>query len=83
MLWINRLNFHVTRKWDISGEFRVEDEFGDVRNLKSGILMEVSRDIKEMIRVGAGYNFTDFDDDLRTSDNYQTNGFFLRLTGKY
>jgi len=82
-LWINRVNFHVTRKWDIGAEYRILAETGDVKNMRQGMLVEVSRDIQELVRIGAGYNFTDFNDDLRKSDNYQSQGFFLRLTGKY
>ena len=34
------------------------------------------------MKVGAGYNFTDFSDDL-TDNDYDSNGWFFDITGKY
>ncbi len=79
-LWINRINFHITKKWDLAGEYRIlkETETGD---RKSGFLVEVDRQVIDHIRLGAGYNFTDFSDDLRTGAEDNAHKFFIRLTG--
>lgn len=81
-LWINRLNFHVTRKWDIAGEYRLRKEM-ETNDRKSGLLIEVDREMIDYVRLGMGYNFTDFSDDLRTGADDDAHGFFIRLTGKY
>ncbi|MBI1871672.1 MAG: DUF11 domain-containing protein [Chlamydiae bacterium] len=81
-LWINRLNFHVTRKWDIAGEFRLRRETS-TDDQKTGFLIEVDREVIDYVRFGAGYNFTDFSDDLKSGSDDHAHGFFFRLTGKY
>jgi hypothetical protein len=35
------------------------------------------------MRVGIGYNFTDFSDDLVNDRNYSESGAFLRVQGVY
>jgi hypothetical protein len=52
----------------------------DVDEQRGGALLAVSRYVGEHFKVGAGYNFTDFSDDL-TNLNYDSKGFFLNLTG--
>jgi len=49
---------------------------------KQGWLVGVDRDITRNFRVGVGYNFTDFSDDL-TDYDYKHRGWFLNLVGKY
>ena len=56
--------------------FTGEDE------LRHGPLVEVDRELYDTIRLGMGYNFTDFDDDLRNTNDFSRSGFFVRLTGK-
>lgn len=33
--------------------------------------------------MGVGYNFTDYDDDLRNEDKWDAKGWFLKVSGKY
>ena len=47
---------------------------------RSGALVVVSRYLNEHFKVGAGYNFTDFSDDL-TDLSFDHRGVFLNLTG--
>jgi hypothetical protein len=42
----------------------------------------VGRDIGKNFRIGLGYNFTDFNDDL-TKFDYKYKGFFINLVGSY
>jgi hypothetical protein len=42
----------------------------------------VDRHIGEHFKVGVGYNFTDFSDDLKLTD-YVYQGWFINLVGKY
>lgn len=81
-LWINRLNFHVIRQWDIGVEYRtLRQKLADDR--KQGFLVEVTRELHQHIQLGVGYNFTDFDDDLTARNDYSVRGPFIRLIGKF
>lgn len=82
-LWANRLNFHVTRKWDLALEYRSLWQWGGSEALRHGALIEIDREFYEYVRLGAGYNFTDFDDDLRKTNSFDSHGPFVRLTGKF
>jgi len=55
-------------------------EMRDLEEQRAGALVAVSRRIGDHFKVGAGYNFTDFSDDL-TDLSYDHRGFFLNLTG--
>lgn len=81
-LWVNRFNYRVTRKWDLGLEYRmlIQGRAGD--SFKHGPLVELDRELYDYIRLGIGYNFTDFDDDLRRINDYKKNAFFFRVSGK-
>jgi len=67
-------------KWHALGEYRwlgVQDG-GDRR----GFLLGIDRDLGKNLRIGAGYNFTEFSDDL-TDFDYDHKGWFLNLVGWY
>ncbi|MCA0394869.1 MAG: hypothetical protein LCH70_12270 [Proteobacteria bacterium] len=49
---------------------------------RQGVLVGVDRDIGRNFRVGVGYNFTEFSDDL-TNFDYDHKGWFLNLVGTY
>lgn len=81
-LYIGRLNFHITKKWDIAGEYRVLENT-QTEDQKSGWLVEINRELLDHMWLGAGYNFTDFDDDLEHDNDYDAKGWFVRAVGKY
>lgn len=83
LLLAHRFNFHVTRKWDVALEYRMLWQFDAAQTLRHGALAEVDREIYDYVRFGMGYNFTDFDDDLRKPSNYDAHGPFVRLSGKF
>lgn len=84
-LWVNRLNYHLTRQWDIVAEYRFATQQGAAENRKHGLLLEVDRDLFDYMRLGIGYSFVDFRDRLRSSLNYQSfgKGPYVRMTGKF
>ncbi|MBI4357667.1 MAG: hypothetical protein HY584_00050 [Candidatus Omnitrophica bacterium] len=82
-LWVNRFNFHIVRKWDLAIEYRMLWDLELLDALKHGVLVEIDREIADYIRFGIGYNFTDFDDDLRSPNDFSAHGFFTRLSGKF
>ena len=67
-------------KWHALGEYRwlgVKDG-GD----RQGVLLGIDRDLGKNLRIGTGYNFTEFSDDL-TNFDYDHKGWFLNLVGWY
>ncbi len=82
-LTVSRINFHVTRKWDVAAEYRLLWQSSAMDTMRHGMLFEVDREIYDYVRLGVGYNFTDFSDDLRHSNDYQNSGPFVRMTGKF
>ena len=80
-LYIARLDWHVTHKWDVLTEWRTltVDAASDTR---SGMLVGFYRHLGENIKLGAGYNYTDFSDDL-TNLNYDSQGCLLMSSAKY
>ena len=54
-----------------------------VRHVEDEELVEVDREIKDYIRLGIGYDFSDFDDDLRSLNSFTRHGFFTRVSGKF
>jgi hypothetical protein len=72
--------YHFADKWHALAEYRwlgVEDG-GD----RQGALLGIDRDLGKNLRIGAGYNFTEFSDDL-TDFDYDHRGWFLNLVGWY
>lgn len=78
-LWINRVNYKLTKHWMLGAEYRYLAQ-RQAQDNKQGVLLEVSRKIGSFIDVGAGYNFTDFNDDL-TALSYTVQGPYVRVTG--
>ncbi|GBD97363.1 MAG TPA: hypothetical protein ENG83_01690 [Nitrospirae bacterium] len=79
-LWINRLNYSLNRKWELGAEYRILGQ-RQAKDTKQGALIEVARYIGRNIQLGAGYNFTDFNDNLTYLD-YTAHGPFIRLSAK-
>jgi uncharacterized repeat protein (TIGR01451 family) len=77
-----RLSFHLLDSLDISTEYRwlFIDE---LEQMSHGALAEISVTIARYARIGAGYNFSGFDDNLFDSLSRNDHGFFVRLTGMY
>lgn len=49
---------------------------------QQGVLLGIDYDINNNFRVGGGYNFSDFSDDL-TDFDYNDNGWFINFVGAY
>lgn len=80
-LLIGRLDWHVVRKWDLMVEGRMLDlTASDDRRL--GALAGLYRHFNENVKMGVGYNFADFSDDL-TDQDYDAHGWFLNAVGKF
>lgn len=80
-LGILRADINVVKKWDLLGEVRML-RLPQAEQTYYGGLTAVYRHVGDNIKVGAGYNFGKFSDDLAdlTLDN---EGTFLNVIGKF
>lgn len=79
-LYIVRADWHITHRWDATLEGRTLSipEAGDTR---SGTLFALYRHFGQKVKMGLGYNFTDFSDDLTDLD-YDSHGLFINFVAK-
>lgn len=69
------------RNWDALAEYRWLDAESD-DSQRSGFLISLDRHITDNFRLGVGYSFVDFSDDL-TDVDYDFKGWFINAVGKY
>jgi hypothetical protein len=50
---------------------------------RQGWLMELMWEATKNLRLGIGYNFTDFSDNEFSDNDYSVQGGFFRIQGKY
>lgn len=79
-LYVIRADWHVVNNWDFLVEARLLENT-TTQDKRSGFLTAIHRHLNEHFKVGIGYNFTDFSDDLTDLD-YDAKGFFLNIVGK-
>jgi flagellar motor protein MotB len=79
-LYVLRADWHFMYRWDALFEVRMLD-LPDAQDRRSGALVGLYRHLGNHIKVGVGYNFSDFSDDLTQMD-YQHQGVFINLIGK-
>ncbi len=73
--------YNLLAKWDALAEYRwlrVVENDSD----RAGWLVGVDRHLGDHFRLGVGYNFTSFSDNLTVLD-YDQKGWFLNVTGTY
>jgi len=76
-----RTRYHLTKQWDGLLEYRwLSDWDGD--GVRHGAIAGLYRHLGEHLKIGGGYNFSGFDDDLKFND-YDSHGWFIDLIGKY
>jgi hypothetical protein len=80
-LYVLRADLHFAHRWDVLLEGRRLD-LPDAQDSRSGVLAGIYRHLGNHIKVGVGYNFSDFSDDLTQLD-YKHQGIFINLIGKY
>lgn len=78
-LYVIRGDYRFGEDWEVLVEGRLLD-MPDLNESRSGALAALSRYFGDHVKVGIGYNFTDFSDDL-TDLSYDHQGFFLNVTG--
>ena len=80
-LYVLRTDWRFRPQWELLLEGRLL-EMTDLGEQRAGTLVALSRYFGEHFKLGAGYNFTDFSDDL-TDLNYDHQGLFLNFTGAF
>jgi len=79
-LYILRADWHFTHRWDALIEGRLLD-LPDAQDQRAGTLLGMYRHVGENLKIGVGYNFTDFSDDL-TDLGFNSHGVFINFVGK-
>ncbi len=72
--------YEIINNFDIFSEYhyKIDKEENDVED---GFILAFNKHMSDYFKVGLGYNFTSFEDDLRR-DDYDANGWFVNLIGK-
>ncbi len=78
-LYVIRGDYRFRENWELLIEGRMLS-MSDLDERRSGALAAVSRYFGDHLKIGLGYNFTDFSDDL-TDLSYDHHGAFLNVTG--
>ena len=76
-----RVRYHLTKKWDAMGEYHWMNS-DESKDSQQGAMISVDRHIGDNMKIGIGYNFTEFDDDLSNTDG-TAKGWFVNLVGKF
>lgn len=79
-LGILRADWHWVHEWDILTELRMLD-VAAASDSQAGALVGVYKHLNKQVKLGGGYNFTRFSDDL-TDVSYRSRGWFINLIGK-
>jgi flagellar motor protein MotB len=80
-LFVLRADWHFIFRWDVLLEGRMLD-LPDAQDRRSGVLVGIYRHLGNHVKVGVGYNFSDFSDDLTQLD-YKHQGLFINMIAKF
>jgi hypothetical protein len=80
-LGIIRADLHVIKRWDLMAEARVLHGV-EARQTDYGFLAAVYRHVGENMKMGVGYNFGRFSDDI-TDLTHDDEGAFLNVVGSF
>jgi hypothetical protein len=80
-LYILRTDYRFLKNWEGLVEGRLLD-LPDIDQRRAGSLVALYRYFGEHLKVGLGYNFTDFSEDL-TDLSYNHHGIFFNMVGTF
>ncbi len=81
VFWAARVDYEVVRRWDMLAEIR-QLRVSTAGDSRVGALVGIYRHLGQHVKVGAGYNFTNYSDDLANT-GYREHGFFFNVVGKF
>lgn len=79
--WALRADYRIVARWDALIEVR-QLSVREARDSRLGALAGIYRHLGDNLKIGVGYNFTDYSDDL-TDLSYDERGWFLNIIGKF
>jgi hypothetical protein len=80
-LLIGRIDVHVVKEWDLTGELRTLDAL-TAKDRQTGALVGIYRHMGDNFKFGVGYNFTKLSDDL-TNLSGRNQGIFVNAIGTF
>ena len=80
-LYAVRANYSLNKQWDALVEYRTL-RVATANDNKDGWLAAIYRKVGSNAKVGVGYNWTDYNDDL-TRLNYNSHGWFVNIVGTW
>jgi opacity protein-like surface antigen len=80
-LIIARVDYHMTKQWDALLERRVQRQ-RESDTSQSGFLGGLFYKFNKHVKVGAGYNWSHFDDDLTTIEQ-DSKGWFVNIVSAF
>ncbi len=74
-------SYRIIKGWDVMGQYhwKVDTQYDEVED---GALLSFNKYLSNNFKVGVGYNFSRFDDNLTNDDDYDASGWFINLVGK-
>lgn len=74
-------SYRIMKNWDITTEYhwKVDTVYDEI---EKGGLLSFNKHLTDNFKMGIGYNFSSFDDDLTNDDDYDAEGMFVNLIGK-
>ncbi len=75
-----RARYHLIKKWDALIEYRMVN-VEESKDLQNGALLGLDYHLGGNLKLGVGFNFTNFNDDL-TNFNFNSYGWFINIVGK-
>ncbi len=76
-----RVRYHLTHNWDALAQYHWMNSDAS-EDSQHGAMISIDRHIGKNMKIGIGYNFTDFNDDLRDTEG-SAKGWFINLVGKF
>ena len=80
-LMVLRADWHFVKEWDALLELRNLRAL-DAQDARAGVLVAVYRHLAEDVKLGVGYNFTTYSDDL-TDLSYRSRGWFINVLATF
>lgn len=80
-LMVLRADWHVVREWDAVVEWR-NLRAKEAKDARAGALLAVYRHVGQNVKMGVGYNFTTYSDDL-TDLSYRSKGWFFNVLATF
>lgn len=80
-LFAFKLSYDLVYDYEMFAEYHIlRDEISN--NVEDGFILGMYKDFNKNVKLGIGYNFTSYDDNLEILD-YKANGWFVNLIGKF